>query len=208
MGGWVRAEVAFILTWGSWRLGIKNKAVGVVHDMLGASLEQIGMAAQLRHCLPKEDADRTYLDKVVHSMEVLSDAYLRVHGGNDLSDIECKFNMNVHERLRLIIARLLLDAKKRGVNQLDVYSHGNVYKVSSDVVKYARDREVDDFKRLITDIKGVKNTAEKAALFDRWCGIFRASYVDRPPLVRRPVGEVGGSGDPTGSALKRPKADD
>jgi hypothetical protein len=60
MGGWVLAEVAFILAWGSWRLGIKNKVVGVVYNMLGASLEQIGMAAQLRHFFPKDDADRKF----------------------------------------------------------------------------------------------------------------------------------------------------
>jgi hypothetical protein len=95
-------------------------------------------------------------------VEVMSQAYIRLNGVNDLADIECKFNMDVHERLRAIIARLLLDEKQHRVKQLNVNSHGMVYKVSSDVVKYARDREVDDFKRLITYINRVKNTVGSA----------------------------------------------
>jgi hypothetical protein len=174
--------------------------------MLGASLEQIGMAAQLRHFLPKDDEDRKYLDKVVHSVEVMSATYIRFNGPNELADIDCKFNLDVHERLRAIIARIKLDKDKKPVKKLDMYSHGITYEVPPDIVKMAQDKDVDDFKRLLGDIKKVKSPVGKAVLFDQWCRIFRVQYVDRTPLPKKPVVEVGDGGvviEP-----KKRKADD
>jgi hypothetical protein len=172
--------------------------------MLGASLEQIGMAAQLRHFLSKDDEDRKYLDKVVHSMEVMSPTYLRLNGYNELADIECKFNLDVHERLCAIIARIKLGKDRQPLKKLDMYSHGITYQVSPDIVKLARDKDVDDFKRLLSDIKRVKSPVDKAGLFEQWCRVFRAQYVGSKPLVTTPeVGDGGGVMEP-----KKRKADD
>ena len=137
----------------------------------------------------------------MHSTDIMSETVIGLHGVNEFADIECKFSEDVSTRLRGISAGLRMEKTERGfkkAEKLKMYSHGVSHEVAASVLHAVVDKDVEDLKRLLKDIKTLKDPVQKKTLFDRWYDAFSQinGLVSKEVVREREEDEVDGGEAP------------